>query len=280
MPTADTPILTDALLATLAFYSENGVDVAVDEAPFNAFVAVETAPVGRPAAEPPRRAERSAPPVQTSRPAAASPVPSQGAQVVAEAARTLATACSDLDALHEALTHFDGCALKATASSLVFEDGARDADVMFVGEAPGREEDLAGKPFVGASGHLLNKALAALGWRREDVYVANIIPWRPPGNRTPTPQEIAACLPFIERQIALKRPKLLVCLGGPAAQTLMHLRQGILKERGRLGQCPVGETSVPALATLHPAYVLRSPAAKRLLWADLLAAKRFISQGH
>ena len=191
----------------------------------------------------------------------------------ADSARTLAATAESLDALRALLLAFEGCALKATATQLVFGDGDRQARVMLVGEAPGREEDRAGKPFVGRSGQLLNRMLAAIGLERAEVYIANVVPWRPPGNRTPTPQETAICKPFIERQIALVDPDVLVCLGGPSAQTLLAQRDGILRLRGKWFDFTTHKRTIRALATLHPAYLLRQPTHKKLIWRDLRALK-------
>jgi DNA polymerase len=145
---------------------------------------------------------------------------------------------------------------------------------MFVGEAPGADEDRTGLPFVGRAGQLLDRMLAAIGLGRTDVYIANIVPWRPPGNRTPTPQEITICRPFIERQIELAAPEILVCLGGPATQTLLGAKDGILRMRGRWLPYPTSAGDIRALATLHPAYLLRQPLQKRLAWRDFRALKR------
>jgi uracil-DNA glycosylase len=172
------------------------------------------------------------------------------------------------------LAEFEGCGLRVTAKSLVFADGNPQGRVMFVGEAPGGEEDRIGKPFVGRSGQLLDRMLAAIGLDRTAVYIANVVPWRPPGNRTPTPQEIAICKPFIERQIELADPDILVCLGGPSAQTLFNVKDGILKRRGRWFTYQTGRREIRALATLHPAYLLRQPLQKRLAWRDFRALKR------
>jgi len=177
------------------------------------------------------------------------------------------------DGLRAALGAFDGCKLKQTATQLVFADGRPGARVMLVGEAPGREEDLQGLPFVGRSGQLLDRMLAAIGLDRNTVYIANVVPWRPPGNRTPTPQETATCRPFIERQIELCDPDFLICMGAPAAAELMGNRDGILKFRGRWQQFDTGSRKVRAMATLHPAYLLRQPLQKRLAWRDFLTLK-------
>ena len=148
---------------------------------------------------------------------------------------------------------------------------------MFVGEAPGGDEDRVGRPFVGRSGQLLDRMLAAIGLDRTQVYIANVVPWRPPGNRTPTPQEIAICKPFIERQIELADPDILVCLGGPSAQTLLGIRDGILKTRGGWFSYTTGRREIRAFATLHPAYLLRQPLQKRLAWRDFRALKRALA---
>jgi DNA polymerase len=193
------------------------------------------------------------------------------------AAREAAGAAANLDELRAMLDKFDGCALKATASRLVFADGNPQARVMFVGEAPGRDEDIQGLPFVGRSGQLLDRMLAAIGLDRTAVYIANIIPWRPPGNRTPTPQESQICLPFIRRQIELADPQVLVCLGGPSAQTLLGVKEGIMRSRGRWLSYQNGTRDIRAIATFHPAFLLRSPLQKRIAWRDFLAIKQALA---
>jgi len=180
--------------------------------------------------------------------------------------------------LRAALEAFDGCALKTTAMNLVFADGDPTAPLMLVGEAPGEDEDRQGKPFVGLSGQLLNKMLASIGLTREHTYISNVLFWRPPGNRSPTDAELAACLPFIERHIALVRPKLLVLLGGVSAKTLLRTKDGITRLRGHwVSYEPEPEAKglppIPCLPIYHPAYLLRQPAAKRQAWADLLMIK-------
>jgi DNA polymerase len=202
---------------------------------------------------------------------ASAPLPPDAAALAAlEAVKGIAA----LEDLRAALAAFEGCALKSTATQLVFADGNPQAKIMFVGEAPGRDEDIEGLPFVGRSGKLLDRMLNAIGLDRSCVYIANIIPWRPPGNRTPTPQESQTCLPFIQRQIELVDPDILVCLGGPSAQTLLGIREGITKMRGRWFSYQTGKREIRALATFHPAFLLRSPLQKRLAWRDFLAIKR------
>ena len=194
------------------------------------------------------------------------------------AAREAARAATSLEELREILARFEGCALRATATQLVFADGNPQSRVMFVGEAPGRDEDLAGLPFVGRSGKLLDRMMAAIGLDRSSAYIANIVPWRPPGNRTPTPQESAICLPFTLRQIELANPDILVCLGGPAAQTLLNVKGGITSIRGRWFRYQAGSREIRALATWHPAYLLRQPLQKRLVWRDFLALKKALAE--
>jgi uracil-DNA glycosylase len=187
-------------------------------------------------------------------------------------ARALAQAASDLETLRAAMEAFDGCALKRTATQLVFADGVAGSRVMFVGEAPGAEEDRIGRPFVGRAGQLLDRMLSAIGLDRQSVYIANVVPWRPPGNRTPTPQETQICLPFIERQIDLANPEYLVCLGGSAVRTLLGVQTGIMRARGSwfVYRRQDGR-EIRTLAMFHPAFLLRQPAHKRLAWADMRA---------
>ncbi|KZM51527.1 uracil-DNA glycosylase [Labrenzia sp. OB1] len=189
------------------------------------------------------------------------------------AARDLAGSAATLEDLRRCLESFDGCNLKLTAKKLVFADGDPQAKLMFVGEAPGRDEDLQGKPFVGRSGQLLDRMLAAIGIARASVYIANVVPWRPPGNRTPTPQETEICKPFIKRQIELVNPDVLVFLGAASAKTLLGAQDGIRKMRGRWMTYPGNGREIAAIATYHPAYLLRSPLEKRLSWRDFVSIK-------
>ena len=189
-------------------------------------------------------------------------------------ARERAASAATLEELEALLVGFEGCSLKFTAKNLVFADGNPRARVMFVGEAPGADEDRIGKPFMGRSGQLLDRMMAAIGLDRTSAYVANIVPWRPPGNRNPTPQEVSICRPFIERQIELASPEILVCLGAPASQTLAGIKDGILKARGRFYPYRLRDgREIRALATLHPAYLLRQPVQKRLAWRDFRTLK-------
>lgn len=175
--------------------------------------------------------------------------------------------------LGSALASFDGCGLKATAKNLCFYRGAERAPLMIIGEAPGRDEDLAGKPFVGRAGQLLDRMLAAIDIDATNVHITNIVYWRPPGNRTPTAQEAMACRPFLEKQIALVAPRIVLALGGAAAKQLYDVADGIMRLRGKWRPLAVGGYEYKSMATLHPAYLLRTPAAKNMAWRDLLNVK-------
>ena len=279
----------------IAFYLDAGVDALLGEEPIDRFA--DEAHIAPPPARgrtdseairvgvressastdpSPDRLRRSGPPLsgEGALPALAAP-PSAEAAVMA--AREAVKSAKNLDELRALLESFEGCMLRATATRLVFADGHPGSRVMFVGEAPGRDEDIAGVPFVGRSGKLLDLMMAAIGLDRTKVYIANVVPWRPPGNRTPTPQETAICLPFIRRQIELAAPDILVCLGQPATQTLLGTKEGITKTRGRWFKFDTGSREIRALATYHPAFLLRSPLQKRLAWRDFLALKKALA---
>ena len=267
-------VCPQALEALLRFYLEAGVDIAVRDEPVDRFAEAEAETTAQlTPADPPEvgRNERPAAPVPAPRPTPTLAVPSEAAVM---AARETAASAATLDELRAALAGFEGCNLRFTATNLVFGDGNPEARVMFVGEAPGFEEDIQGLPFVGRSGQLLDRMLAAIGLDRTTAYIANVIPWRPPGNRTPTPQETEICRPFIERQIALVAPDILVMLGGASAKQLLKSSEGLLKLRGQWRSYSAGGRDIRALATLHPAYLLRQPLQKRLAWRDLLTLKR------
>jgi uracil-DNA glycosylase len=228
------------------FYLEAGVDTPLLDEPVNRLV----------------EAKASAAPVVATK--AVAPV---AIDVDVSAAQTL----EGLNAMIEA---YDGCGLKKTATQVVFADGVPGSRVMLVGEAPGRDEDIQGKPFVGKSGQLLDLMLKAIGLDRSSVYIANTIYWRPPGNRPPTAEESAQCLPFIRRQIELAKPEIIVFVGGVSAKTMLATNAGIMQLRGNWTEFDLPELgTVPALPTLHPAYLLRNPAHKRLAWADWLSLK-------
>jgi DNA polymerase len=275
---SQTPTMTPESAPTvqqlLAFYLEAGVDCALTDEPVNRLAEPDLVPAGREAAP--------AQPVRTV-PAAAASVPAARAEPAApeaaiQSAREAARTAPSLEALRALLETFDGCALKSTATRLVFADGNPGARIMFVGEAPGREEDIEGLPFVGRSGKLLDRMIAAIGLDRSSAYIANVIPWRPPGNRTPTPQETQICLPFIQRQIELVNPDVLVTLGNPSTQTLLSTREGIMKTRGRWFDYDTGTRKIRALATFHPAYLLRSPSYKKMAWLDLRAIAKALEE--
>jgi uracil-DNA glycosylase len=277
----------------LAWWREMGVDGATDATATDWLARAEAAPgagyalvapAGVPeasdaTARPPPQAP-SATPRETTPPARSAPPPIAEAprrfptappDAASLAARDAARGAPDLDALRAVLERFDGCALKATAKSLCFYRGNPNARLMIVGEAPGRDEDLQGKPFVGRAGQLLDKMLGAIGLGEDDVHITNVVYWRPPGNRTPTPQEVQVCRPFLERQIELVAPDILMIMGGSAANALLDMEGGIMRQRGRWRDFAAGGRTVPAMPTLHPAYLLRTPVAKRLAWRDLLA---------
>ena len=271
------------LLGLLRWYADMGIDLAIDDAPHDRFAEGAAAAPRRAAAPTAHSAPAQLPKPQDGAPARVAPIRPAAQSIAAPpppdqaalSARELAKSANTLDELRNMLEAFDGCALKRTASRRVFADGNPEARIMLVGEAPGGDEDKTGLPFVGRAGQLLDRMLAAIGLDRTSVYIANVIPWRPPGNRTPSPQETAICLPFIQRQIALANPDLLVCLGGSSAQTLLSIRDGIMKSRGRWMEFGVeGGRRIQAIATLHPAYLLRQPGHKRFAWRDLIEIRK------
>ncbi|MBY0563426.1 MAG: uracil-DNA glycosylase [Hyphomonadaceae bacterium] len=253
----------DAARALLAFWRATGVDMDAAEAVFSAPRPTLPPPVARPVAPAPQRIRAKA---------AASPI---------DTARSLAAAADNIAALRAAVELFEGCALKATARYTVFSDGRDDAPVLLIGEAPGKDEDEQGKPFVGRSGQLLDRMLAQIGLSREvNVLISNTIYWRPPGNRDPTQGEIVACLPFVERLIALVRPKLLILAGKAAAHTVLKREEGVTRLRGRRLNYTHPDLHAPvnSMVMLHPAYLLRQPQQKRLAWADLLATEAWLDE--
>jgi len=277
------------ILGLLRWHADMGVDVTLDEAAHDRFSEAEAThpragarPHAAPApqtttargpAAPAPSFERSAPaPARLEQAAALS------AEAAAQSARDAAREAQSLDDLRALLESFQGCALKATATRLVFADGNPQAKIMLIGEAPGAEEDRQGLPFVGRAGQLLDRMLGAIGLDRTSVYIANAIPWRPPGNRAPTPLEVAICLPFLQRQIALVAPKIIVCLGKSSMQAVLNRREGIMQARGHWFEYSDGASHIRALPMLHPAYLLRQPAHKRLAWRDLQNLKKAIDE--
>lgn len=270
----------------LAFYADAGVDDALlEEAPdrFAEAQAAKAAAEARRASQPTSgnapvagggSSPRSAPPTPAPMAARAAPsaaIPDEGQ---AARARELAGKAATLQELREIMESFDGCNLRMTAKSMVFADGNPEADLMLVGEAPGRDEDLQGLPFVGRSGKLLDRMLAAIGRDRTSAYISNVIPWRPPGNRDPSPLETEICRPFIERHIELVSPKVLVTLGNPSTKLLLRTSSTITRLRGKWAahQTPGGQ-EIATMPSLHPAYLLRNPAHKKLAWKDLQAIR-------
>ena len=266
-------------LAALQWQIEAGADEAIVSRPIDRFAqsaeisskkpeAIESPPETPPHPDPTMPPDSSEQSPGSAR--LAGPAPLAAAE-----ARTLAQGADSLEALRDVLENFSGCALKTTATNLVFGDGNKQARLMLIGEAPGRDEDRQGLPFVGVSGQLLDLILGSMDLGREDVYITNMLPWRPPGNRQPTPVEIATCLPFIERHIELVAPECILFLGGTAAKTMLNSSEGITKLRGRwlAYKRAASGREIPAMASYHPAYLLRQPAAKRLAWQDFLAVK-------
>jgi uracil-DNA glycosylase family 4 len=263
----------------VAFYVDAGVDAVIGETPVDRFAdeakIIPPPESGRTDSEAVRVGGHS----QTARAREegilrATPPAPPSAEAAIVSAREAAKSAESIEALRALLESFEGCMLRTTATQLVFADGNPGGRVMFVGEAPGRDEDIAGIPFVGRSGKLLDLMMGAIGLDRTQVYIANVVPWRPPGNRTPTPQETATCLPFIRRQIELADPDILVCLGQPSTQTLLSAREGITRTRGRWFKFDTGSREIRALATFHPAFLLRSPLQKRFAWRDFMAIKK------
>jgi uracil-DNA glycosylase len=278
MPSAASP----ELQAWLDWYRSMGVDEMIGERAIDRIRPATMLPGERRQVA---RAEGAAPPASPAgapplapRADAARPV-LQSVNSAVASAREIAAACRDLAALEAAVGAFDGCALSETALNLCFADGASQAEVMLIGEAPGAEEDRLGRPFVGQSGKLLDKMLATIGLERRAVYITNVIYWRPPGNRSPTQAEIAACQPFLERQIELLKPKIIVFLGGIAARGLLGVKEGVTKLRGRRFVYATADgTRIPAMVTFHPAFLLRQPGQKRFAWRDLLALRQRLDE--
>jgi uracil-DNA glycosylase family 4 len=266
--------------ALLRWYNEMGVDLAVDDIPHDRFAEIQKKSAPAPSVAPGAMAVRSAPAYAPPRAAPAIPpaaISALSSEAVVLSAREAAETAQTLDELRRALDTFEGCALRKTATQLVFADGNPEARVMLVGEAPGAEEDRAGKPFVGRSGQLLDRMLKAIGLDRTSAYITNVVPWRPPGNRTPTPLETAACLPFTRRHIELSSCEILVCLGNPSTQILLGARDGIMRTRGRWLEYDAGSRTLRAMPMLHPAFLLRQPGHKRLAWRDMRELARALA---
>ena len=288
MNAAPPEIGRDAAIALIEWYRDAGIDVFVGEAPRDRFaetkaeLAARDGRRGLQAAPQPSAPKPAPPPAMPAEPGTFAPSRAAVPDDIAVAdARERARSASTLAELQAALDSFESCNLRISAKSTVFGDGSETAELMFVGEAPGREEDSAGVPFVGRSGQLLDRMLAAIGLERQNVRVTNTVPWRPPGNRPPTPAETQICLPFVQRHIELVRPKILVGLGSPAAKAILASDEGILRIRGRWTTYSFGlgeAETIAATAMLHPAYLLRQPAQKKLAWRDLVALKARLAE--
>jgi uracil-DNA glycosylase family 4 len=284
----------------LDWYRTCGVDAALNDVPRDHYVA--TAPVKlsfKPMAAHALTHIESRAAVE-SKPVQASPAPQPSTQSVSPpvsppsavkvpqltspvitAGDHPALACETLEQLRYAMEHATGCDLIKAATHTVFADGNPEADIMLIGEAPGADEDRLGQPFVGQSGQLLDTILATIGVDRSSIYISNIIPWRPPGNRPPTTVEVAYCLPFIQRHIELVQPKILILLGGVAVKTLLNRGDGILKLRGQILEYAMKNGSaISAMPTLHPSYIMRSPSQKALVWKDMLTLKAWLTQNN
>src|SRR5579864_8741008 len=270
-----------AALAPLQWQIERGADEAIGPEAINHLALNRLAP---PPPAPRPVIERPVPPQPAPSFAASVTAPpralTESAAEPAQSARALAAQAQTVEALGALIAGFDACPLKRTATNTVFADGNPAAPIMIIGEAPGADEDRIGKPFVGRAGQLLDRMLAAIGLDRSGVQITNVIYWRPPGNRKPTAQEIASCLPFVFRHIALSRPRVLVLAGGTAATSLLDTTEGITRLRGRWFDLAIPGLGapLPALPTFHPAYLLRTPERKREAWRDLLALKAKLTE--
>jgi DNA polymerase len=266
--TPDRPLSEAEALAALEWYRAAGVDMAVGEAPVDRFAQAQAAP-RRVSATAARLLAPAAPVVEA---------PAIIANADPSETRALAAGAATLEELKAVMEAYDGCVLKKRATQLVFADGNPQAPIMLVGEGPGAEEDRLGKPFVGRGGQLLDRMLGAIGLDRTKVFIANMVPWRPPGNREPTPEEMALCTPFLYRQIELVAPRILVTLGNVPTQALFETKSGITRMRGQWRELTINSHTMPAMPTLHPAYLLRQPAAKAQAWRDMLSLKAAIEK--
>lgn len=271
--------LNDAeALAALDWYRAAGVDLAQVDAPVDRFAA--SVPAVRARVPAGMTVQPSVTPIMAPAPARDLPAPPVAVSLNADPSETraLAASANTLDELRAVMNAYDGCLLKKRATQLCFADGNPQAEIMLVGEGPGEQEDIQGKPFVGRAGQLLDRMLAAIGLDRSKVYIANMVPWRPPGNRNPTPEELALCSPFLHRQVELVAPKLLVTLGNVPTQSLFATSLGITRMRGQWKTLSINSLTLPALPTLHPAYLLRTPASKAMAWQDMLSLKAAMAE--
>ena len=279
-PEMSIPFSPEDARAALRWYLEAGVDEALEDVPQDRFSVLTSDPIvstPETTVSTPTPSETGKKSTPAKKPA---PLPPEGAEAISSAVH-LARAAKTLDDLRASLETFDGCPLKRTATNLVFGEGAADARVLIVGEAPGAEEDRQGKPFVGDSGQLLDKMLTSIGVARTEVFISNTIFWRPPGNRTPTAAETAVCQPFVERLVELIDPQIVVLLGKAAAASMLGKTEAIGRLRGKwMDYSTAGlPRPIPALAMYHPSYLLGTPSAKRHAWRDLLLIKDKLNDG-
>jgi uracil-DNA glycosylase family 4 len=268
----------DSPFAALRWLLDAGADEALLEEPVDRFAPVPARQVPAGLSEEPRRTATS----MLARPPDERKI-ARNAEAVSlstqpGAARALAASCTNLAELKKAVENFDGCDLKRLATRTVFADGNPEGRIMLIGEAPGRDEDREGLPFVGRAGKLLDRMLETIQLDRTKVYITNVLPWRPPQNREPSPEEAAICLPFLRRHIELVNPKLMILLGAVSVRHVLGLTDGIMRVRGRWETYQTDSLAVPVMPTLHPAYLLRQPLAKRLAWRDLLAVAAKIDE--
>jgi uracil-DNA glycosylase len=291
MTTEQESSVAGSYAALMRWYLDAGVDETTGAEPVNRFAGMEepvpSAIASRsppPASRPETRTRANIDRIGVAPEPRASPRPQPLSflpeEMLVQHAVSLAADARSLAALREALDLFDGCPLKKTATNLVFGRGNPDARLVFVGEAPGAEEDLKGLPFVGPSGRLLDRILRSIDLGADDIFISNTVFWRPPGNRSPTSSETAACMPFLQRMLELIDPDIVVALGGPAGTALLGRTESVGKLRGRWFSFQTPGLARPAAATVtfHPAYLLRSPAQKRLAWRDWLAIKRKLAE--
>ncbi|MGC6475762.1 MAG: uracil-DNA glycosylase [Parvibaculales bacterium] len=277
------PYTRAELIQMMRYQFDIGVDETLTELPQNRYQAAQQALEKTLEKTKPQKQMREAPatslaPPQPSKQTIAHAKPPANIQETDFAnAQALADAANDIDALKKAVMEFDACPLKKQARNTVFSDGNPSAKIMLIGEAPGKEEDKEGKPFIGMSGKLLDKMLSYIGLERDMVYITNILPWRPPGNRAPRPDETALCLPFVKKHIELIKPELILLVGGTSAKELLQTPEGITKLRGKMHVIDIHGTNYDAMAMLHPAYLLRNPIRKAESWQDLLKVKQFIN---
>ncbi len=262
---------TQDILSLLQWYVDSGVDETIDDDPLDWFALSQQAAHKKSAQKPSSQVPQQA----------ASPQPSPVVSVdqIAGEAEQLAAACDSLEALNEAIRGFNGSSLKNTATNTFFSDGNPDSHIMLIGDAPGVDEDRYGKAFVGRNGQLLERMFAAIDLSPENnFYITHILPWRPPGNRVPTADEITIFMPFLMRHIALFKPRLIILLGGISANSILNSDLGITRLRGKWMEYGTGDSKIPVRAIFQPAYLVKQPKAKGDVWRDLLEIRAKIGE--